>query len=356
MTHIIENISLKAHNTFGINVMARYFSTFSTAEELAALLESTRGHRSTVRIPAPHGNNPPSAPRPPLILGGGSNILFTGNIDGLVLYNQVKGIQVVREDEKYVYVKVGAGENWHGFVQYCLQRNWAGVENLSLIPGSVGAAPMQNIGAYGVEIKEVFYELEARSLDDGKVYTFSLNDCQFGYRDSVFKRKYKGRFIILYVTFRLNKIPRFHTEYGAIREELDNMGIGQLSIQAISRAVINIRSSKLPDPAVIGNAGSFFKNPTIPNQQFAALQTKFPGIVGYPSPGGTTKLAAGWLIEQCGWKGFRRGDAGCHARQALVLVNYGNATGKEIYDLSEEIAQSVQNTFGVMLEREVNIF
>jgi UDP-N-acetylmuramate dehydrogenase len=338
MTHITENIPLKAYNTFGINVMARYFSTFSNAEELAALLESVPGRATS-----------------PLILGGGSNILFTGNIDGLVLHNQVKGIGVVREDEKYVYVKAGAGENWHHFVQYCLQRDWGGVENLSLIPGSVGAAPMQNIGAYGVEIKEVFHELEAKSLDDGKVYTFSLNDCQFGYRDSVFKTKYKGRFIILHVRFRLSKTPKFHTEYGAIREELDNMGVEQLSIQAISRAVINIRSSKLPDPSVIGNAGSFFKNPTIPNEQFTALRAKFPDIVGYPFPG-STKIAAGWLIEQCGWKGFRRGDAGCHARQALVLVNYGNATGKEIYDLSEEILLSVQNKFGVTLEREVNIF
>ncbi|HEY4063864.1 MAG TPA: UDP-N-acetylmuramate dehydrogenase [Puia sp.] len=380
MMQLSENISLKPYNSFGINVMARYFSPFSNLDELAELLELARNRSSSTSLPSdgplsissPTGDFPGG---PPLILGGGSNILFTGNINGLVLHNQVKGIRVVHEDEKYLYVKVGAGENWHGFVQYCLQRNWAGVENLSLIPGNVGAAPMQNIGAYGVEIKEVFYELEAWSLEDGKVYTFSLNDCQFGYRESVFKRKYKGRFILLQVVFRLNKVPTFHVEYGAIREELDNMGIQDLSIRAISRAVINIRSSKLPDPAQIGNAGSFFKNPSIPNAQFAALATQFPGIVGYPSANpetpnatsrtpsattssaaaGFTKLAAGWLIEQCGWKGYRRGDAGCHVRQALVLVNYGNATGKEIYDLSEEILSSVQNKFGVTLEREVNI-
>jgi UDP-N-acetylmuramate dehydrogenase len=355
MTPITENTSLKAYNTFGIDVAARYFSGFSTEDELATLLQFARD-----RVPATH--TPPaihtrSAPgiATPLILGGGSNILFTHNIDGLVLLNQVGGLQLVREDEKYVYVKVGAGENWHSFVQYCLQRNWAGVENLSLIPGSVGAVPMQNIGAYGVEIKEVFYELDAWNLEDGKVYTFTLNDCQFGYRESIFKRKYKGQFIILQVTFRLNKTPKFHTEYGAIREELSKMGIQQLSIQAISKAVIHIRSSKLPDPAVIGNAGSFFKNPTIPDQQFTALANAFPGIIGYPGAAGLTKLAAGWLIEQCGWKGFRRGDAGCHDRQALVLVNYGNATGKEINDLSEEILQSVNAKFGVELEREVNI-
>ena len=382
MTNITENTSLKAYNTFGINATARYFAPFSTTDELAALLEFARAHApASAKTPAsakspasaPSSRTAPPAPASPLILGGGSNILLTGNVDGLVLLNQVKGIDLVREDDRHVYIRAGAGENWHGFVQYCLQRDWAGVENLSLIPGSIGAAPMQNIGAYGVEIKEVFYELEAWSLEDGKVYTFTLNDCQFGYRESIFKGRYKGRFIILAVTLQLNKNPKFHTEYGAIREELDKMGIQQLSIQAISRAVINIRSAKLPDPAAIGNAGSFFKNPTIPDQQFATLKAAFPGIIGYPNTAPTnaspaapgqpptarsgqdTKLAAGWLIEQCGWKGFRRGDAGCHSRQALVLVNYGNATGKEIYDLSEEILHSVQKKFGVTLEREVNI-
>jgi UDP-N-acetylmuramate dehydrogenase len=349
MVKLMENASLKAFNTFGINVTARRFSSFETKEGLEELLSSYPG---AGRL---------------LILGGGSNILFTRNFDGLVLKNEIRGIELIREDEKYVYVRAGAGESWHGFVQYCLQRNWAGVENLSLIPGNVGAAPMQNIGAYGVEIKEVFYELEAWDLQEGKVFAFSLNDCEFGYRESVFKKKYKGRFIILDVTFRLNKIPKFHTGYGAIRQELDKMGIHELNIQAISQAVIHIRSSKLPDPQQIGNAGSFFKNPTVAADRFDALQTAFPGIPGYPpadiragdmtppSGRGGVKLAAGWLIEQCGWKGYRRGDAGCHALQALVLVNYGQASGKEIYDLSEEILQSVQIKFGVTLEREVNI-
>ena len=332
MQPIIENASLKTYNTFGIDVKARWLSSFSSQEELSASLSG----------------------RPLFILGGGSNILFTRDFDGLVLRNEIKGVELVREDEHYVYVRAGAGENWHGFVQHCLHRNWAGVENLSLIPGNVGAAPMQNIGAYGVEIKEVFYELSAYDLAEKKVYTFSLNDCAFGYRESVFKQRYKGRFVILDVTFRLNKFPKFHTEYGAIREELEKMGVKELSIQAISQAVVRIRQSKLPDPAEIGNAGSFFKNPTVSNEKFASLTKAFPGIVGYPVDAGV-KLAAGWLIEQCGWKGYRKGDAGCHARQALVLVNYGHAGGREIYDLSEEILQSVKAKFGVELEREVNI-
>jgi UDP-N-acetylmuramate dehydrogenase len=336
MSDWAEQFSLREYNTFRIEVKARYFARFTSTDQLADLLAQI--------------------PRPPVVLGGGSNILLTGDIDGWVLINGIKGIDLVDEDDRYFYVQVGAGEGWPGFVEYCLGRDWAGVENLSLIPGSVGAAPMQNIGAYGVELKEVFHELEAWDLQDGKVRMFTLNDCHFGYRESVFKGLYKGRFIILSVTFRLNREPVFHTGYGAIREELARMNIRELSIRAISDVVTRIRTAKLPDPAVIGNAGSFFKNPTIPNEQFAALKARFPDIVGYPDPAGRmTKLAAGWLIEQCGWKGYRRGDAGCHATQALVLVNYGHATGREIYDLSEDILRSVQQQFGVTLEREVNI-
>ena len=273
----------------------------------------------------------------------------------MVLKNEIKGIQLIREDENYVYVRAGAGENWHQFVLYCLQRNWAGVENLSLIPGNIGASPMQNIGAYGVELKDVFYELEAFNIKTQKVYTFTLNDCEFGYRESVFKRKYKDRFIILSVTYCLHKKPKFNTSYGAIETELQRMGIQNLDIRAISQAVINIRSSKLPDPAKIGNAGSFFKNPQVTKSRFLQLKHTFPEIIGYENADGFVKLAAGWLIEQCGWKGFRRGDAGCNEKQALVLVNFGHASGKEIYDLSTEILVSVENKFGVMLEREVNV-
>lgn len=334
---ILNNISLLPYNTMGIDVKARSFASFSDADELSQLME-VRG-----------------ATMPTLILGGGSNILFTKDYDGWVLKNEVKGMEVVAEDDHYVYVKAGAGENWHSFVEYCLHRNLAGVENLSLIPGNVGASPMQNIGAYGVEIKDVFQELEAFHLRDKKIQVFSLNDCDFGYRESVFKRRYRDQFVILSVTYRLHKTPQFNTSYGAIEQELEHMQVQQPTIQAISQAVINIRRSKLPDPKEIGNTGSFFKNPSVPAAFFQELQGKFPGIVGYTNADGTVKLAAGWLIEQCGWKGVRRGDAGCHARQALVLVNYGHATGKEIYDLSEDILQSVKTKFGVELEREVNI-
>jgi UDP-N-acetylmuramate dehydrogenase len=346
-----ENQSLKSYNTFGIDVWTRYFAPFGTAEELDELLDWAGGKRIDV-----HPGDIGVQKKRIIVLGGGSNVLFTQDVDGVVLRNEIRGIDLIDEDEDYVYVRAGAGEVWQEFVEYCIGRGWAGVENLSLIPGSVGAAPMQNIGAYGVELKDVFYELEAWHIEERKSYTFSLNDCEFGYRESVFKRRYRDQFVILHVTFRLAKKPVFHTAYGAIKEELERMGVQELSIRAISDAVVAIRRSKLPDPAVIGNAGSFFKNPTIPDEQYDILQAEYPAIVGYHTVGtDTTKLAAGWLIEQCGWKGFRRGDAGVHARQALVLVNYGGATGREIYDLSEEVLQSVREKFGVELEREVNI-
>jgi UDP-N-acetylmuramate dehydrogenase len=333
---IQENISLKPFNTFGIAASARYFASFSNSDELEGLLT-------------------PDSQLPTLVLGGGSNILLTKNFDGLVLKNDIKGITELHEDAEHVYVKTGAGENWHEFVLYCLKRNWAGIENLSLIPGNVGASPMQNIGAYGVELAEAFWNLEAFHLKDKKTVTFTINDCGFGYRESVFKNKYKDQFVILNVTFRLRKKPIFHSSYGAIQQELEKMEVKELSIHSISQAVINIRSSKLPDTKVIGNAGSFFKNPGITKAKYESLKEKFPEIVAYSLVNGNYKLAAGWLIEQCGWKGFREGDAGVHPKQALVLVNYGNAAGKNIYDLSEKILQSVNQKFGVQLEREVNI-
>ncbi len=336
--HLQENISLKPYNTFGIDATARYFATFTSIEDLEALT---------------NGKQPPASNQ--LILGGGSNILLTQNFDGVVLQNKICGIEVVSEDADFVYVKAGAGENWHQFVRYCLAHDFAGAENLSLIPGSVGASPMQNIGAYGVEIKDIFHQLEAWHIKDRTLQIFNLDDCQFGYRESVFKHQYKHAFVITSVTYKLRKVPQFNTSYGAIREELDAMGATELSIALISQAVINIRSSKLPDWKKVGNAGSFFKNPTIPNEQFEPLKKQFPNMVAFPAGAAQTKLAAGWLIEQCGWKGFRRGDAGCYPKQALVLVNYGAATGKEIYNLSEEIVQSVQAKFGVTLEREVNM-
>ena len=339
---IRENFSLKHYNTFGIDATARYFASFKTVDELNELLKFNQ--------PSAIGHQPS-----PLILGGGSNLLFTKNFDGLVLKNELQGIEKIKEDEACVYVKAGAGVNWHQLVVHCISNNYAGMENLSLIPGNTGASPMQNIGAYGVEIKDVFYELEAFHLQEKGIVVFNLNDCEFGYRESVFKRKLKGQFVIMSVTYRLQKKPVFNTSYGAIEQELEAMGIKELSIQAISQAVINIRSSKLPDPAVIGNAGSFFKNPEIAGDSFESLKNNFPEIVGYKLANGHIKLAAGWLIEQCGWKGYRKGDAGCHAKQALVLVNYSNASGGEIYALSEEIIHSVQEKFSVVLEREVNI-
>jgi UDP-N-acetylmuramate dehydrogenase len=339
---IQENFSLKPFNTFGIDVKARFFTAFSNEEELSELLIQNSQFTT-------------------LILGGGSNILFTKDFDGLVLKNEIKGIDLLHEDEAYYYVKAGAGENWHRFVMYCIGRGWAGIENLSLIPGSVGAAPMQNIGAYGVELSDVFLDLEAFHVQDKKIVTFTAADCEFSYRESVFKNKYRHRFVILNITLRLRKHPVFHTSYGTITQELEKIGVKELSIKAISQAVINIRSSKLPDPGTIGNAGSFFKNPMVPAKKFEELKTIFPGITGFKNSDGSVKLAAGWLIEHCGpaegisWKGYRRGDAGVHASQALVLVNYGHASGDEIFRLSEAIYQSVKNKYGVELEREVNI-
>ncbi len=331
-----QNTSLKQYNTFGINVIARFFSAFTNADELAEVLELSGINNR-------------------LILGGGSNLLFTKNVDGLVLKTEIGGIEIVKEDDAFVFVKAGAGVNWHQLVMYSVEQNFGGVENLSLIPGNVGASPIQNIGAYGVETKDVFFELEAYHIVEKRVIKFTNTDCEFGYRESVFIRKLKNQFVILNVTFQLRKHPIFTTSYGAINQELEKMGVTNLSVQTISQAVINIRSSKLPDPKVIGNAGSFFKNPSVSAEKYDELKNKFPAIVGYSNVDGTMKLAAGWLIEQCGWKGYRKGDAGCYEKQALVLVNYANATGKEIYDLSEEILQTVQQKFGVVLEREVNI-
>lgn len=337
---VSKNVSLKEFNSFHIDARAQEFAAFSSLNELQAI------------------NPQPGS----LILGGGSNILLTSDIPKLVLKNDIKGIGKVKEDNEYIYIQAGAGENWHSFVMHCIQNNWAGIENLSLIPGNVGASPMQNIGAYGVEIKDIFHELKAWHISEKCNYTFSAKDCEFGYRESIFKRKYKDQFVILSVTYKLRKTPVYNISYGAIQQELEKMGVTQLSIKAVSDAVIAIRSSKLPDPAQTGNAGSFFKNPTVSAETFQQLKGRYDTIVGYENSDGSVKLAAGWLIEHSGpdaatsWKGYRRGDAGCHEKQALVLVNYGNASGKEIYQLSEDILTSVREKYGVELEREVNVF
>lgn len=336
---IQHDISLKPYNSFGINAIAKDFADFDSVEILQEILED--------KIYLQAKND--------LVLGGGSNLLFTKDFNGFVLKNNIRGIECIAADELYYYIQVGAGEQWHQFVMHCVAHNYAGLENLSLIPGNAGASPMQNIGAYGVEIKDCFYSLKAFHKKDKTIVAFKNADCHFGYRESIFKNKYKDAFVILSVTFRLNKKPVFHTKYGAIEKELEAMNVKDLSIQQISQAVINIRKAKLPDPAFIGNAGSFFKNPVISNEQHENLKAAFPQIVSFPFQD-QFKLAAAWLIEQCGWKGYRKGDAGCHPNQPLVLVNYGQATGTEIFELSEKIIESVKATFQVQLEREVNIY
>ncbi len=334
---ISKNSSLKQFNTFGIDVNSALFTEVSEVDELREIC-SDKQFSNTKK----------------LILGGGSNILFTRNFDGLVIKNNFKGISVERENVEHVFVKAGAGENWHNFVLHCIAGNYAGVENLSLIPGNVGAGPMQNIGAYGVELKDVFHELEAFEIASGELLKFTAADCNFGYRESVFKNKQLEKFVITSVTLRLNKTPKYNTTYGAIEQELEKMGIKELSIAAVSKAVCAIRSSKLPDPKEIGNAGSFFKNPVVPEEVYLKIKHEYPTVVGYPA-GTDVKLAAGWLIEQCGWKGYRKDDFGVHKNQALVLVNYGNAKGEDILFLSQQVMDSVQKKFNVTLEREVNI-
>ena len=332
----LQNTSLKAYNTFGIDVAAEHLISIESTGELVKTLAEINQKEL-------------------LILGGGSNVLFMNDFKGTVLLNKLEGISLVDENEAHVWVKAGGGVNWHEFVLHCIHQNWAGIENLSLIPGSVGAAPMQNIGAYGVEIKNVFHELEAVEISSGKIKTFSNKECQFGYRESVFKRALKGQYLISSVIFKLDKKPTFKTSYGAITNELENMKVTELSIQAISNAVINIRRSKLPDPKVTGNAGSFFKNPVVPISLVENIKKEYPEAAAYPVDNNSMKLAAGWLIDKAGWKGKTYGNYGVHPKQALVLVNYGGATGQNIYDLSTEILTDIKSKFGVELEREVNI-
>ena len=340
MLNIQSHVSLKPYNTFGIDANARYLVDINHADDINTLLQLT----DFIGLPK-------------LILGGGSNVLLCHDFDGLVLKMNIQGIDLVREDDDHVYLSVGAGVNWHELVLYCVRHGYAGMENLALIPGTVGAAPMQNIGAYGVELEQVFDSLTAIHTQTGEQRTFSHADCQFGYRESVFKRELKGQFIITDGTFRLDKQPTFHTRYGAIKETLTDMGVSHddLSIKAISDAVIRIRRSKLPDPDQIGNAGSFFKNPEIPKSQFDALKEQFAELPGYPIGDETVKIPAGWLIEQAGWKGHRSGDAGIHTKQALVLVNYGNATGQDLLTLAKQVQDSVQEKFGIAITPEVNV-
>ncbi len=332
---IQTNKNLKEYNTFGISVKAEMFAVFSSIEELKQILSNRNG-------------------KDLLVLGGGSNLLLTKDFDGLVIKNEIKRFEVIEETVSEVIVESGAGENWHEFVLNCIDKGFGGVENLSLIPGSVGASPMQNIGAYGVEIKDVFESLSAYHIASGEIHYFDKTKCEFGYRESIFKNKVKGEYIILTVTFRLTKNPTINSSYGAINEQLKVMGIQVPTIKELSAAVIAIRQSKLPDPKIIGNAGSFFKNPTVDNVLLEKIQENYPDIPNYSAENGR-KLAAGWLIEKAGWKGRTFDNYGVHKLQALVLVNYGNCTGQEIFDLSSQIIQDVFEKFGVLLEREVNI-
>lgn len=335
---ILSDISLLPFNTFHIEASAKYFAEVVTVEDIAAL-QGEKIFREN----------------PKLILGGGSNMLLTKNFAGLVVKMSLPGVELEREDLHHYYVKVNAGVVWHQFVLYCIEHGYAGVENLSLIPGQVGAAPMQNIGAYGVELKDVCTSVDAINIHTGEQVKFKASDCEFGYRESIFKHKYKDEFIITAVHFRLNKEPRFNVSYGDIRATLDEMKVFDLSIKAVSDAVVQIRSSKLPDPAVLGNAGSFFKNPTVSFEKCKELIEKYPLMPNYPQATGDVKIPAGWLIEQCGWKGKRVGNTGSHAKQALVLVNYGGATGHEIYQLAMDIKDSVNEKFGVEIKPEVNL-
>jgi len=336
---IKSNVSLRAFNTFGIDASAKLFAQAENEDHVRNVLQSDAFKLNEN-----------------LILGGGSNVLFTKDFDGLVLRNNIQGVEVVEESDEHVLVRVGGGVVWHEFVLYCLEKGWNGVENLSLIPGSVGASPMQNIGAYGVEIKEVFHELEAIHLKSAEIHYFNASDCDFGYRESVFKNKHKGEYLISRVTYKLSKSGEFNVSYGAIEKQLETMGVSELSAKAVSEAVISIRQSKLPDPKKIGNSGSFFKNPIVDLSVYNKVKNAYPEAVGYSAGEGKMKLAAGWLIDQAGWKGKTIGSYGVHKNQALVLVNYGGAKGKEIYDLSEEILISIKEKFGVQLEREVNIY
>lgn len=333
---IQKDISLLPYNTFGLEVKAEHFTAVNSLKALKAALKT--------------------GIRPVFLLGGGSNVLLTRTVEGLVIKNEIKGIKLLREYAHKVWLEVGAGEVWHDFVLYAVGRGFGGVENMSLIPGTVGAAPIQNIGAYGVELKDVFVKLRALNLETGEVRTFSRKECRFGYRDSIFKREEKGKWCIVSVVFSLNKPPhRINISYGDISKTLETMGVSQPGIAEVSRAVVAIRSSKLPDPAKIGNCGSFFKNPETEREVLDRILVNYPQAPHYPLADGRVKIPAGWLIEQCGWKGKRVGNTGAYEKQALVLVNYGGATGAEVKKLAEDIIASVWERFGVRLEAEVNI-
>jgi len=333
---ISRNISLKPYNTFGLDYKADCLVTIESETEAASFFrDKTFCHE------------------PLLIIGEGSNILFTGDFKGTVIFSRIEEIKVEDKHPRYIIVSVGAGVKWDYFVEWCVSNGYGGVENLSLIPGLTGAAPVQNIGAYGMEVKETITKVKTISIANGSVREFSNEECMFGYRDSIFKRYLKNKFLVTKVFFKLSTIPSFKLDYGILKKEV--LKLGEVNLANVRQAVINIRSRNLPDPRIFGNAGSFFKNPVVSMTEANKIIRKYPDIPNYHDDSGGIKLAAGWMIEQCGWKGKRMGDAGIHDRQALVLVNYGNATGRELLALSEKVRQSVQEKFGILLEREVEV-
>jgi UDP-N-acetylmuramate dehydrogenase len=333
---ILRNVSLKKYNTFGLDYIADRLITVQTEKEAISVLKE----RKSLKYPL-------------FIIGGGSNLLFTGNYKGTLLHPEIEGITIEEKHPVYVIVSSGSGVNWDKLVEWSVNNGYGGLENLSLIPGTVGASPVQNIGAYGVEVKDTIEKVRVVSVEDGSIKEFSKSDCRFEYRNSIFKNEIKGKYLIIRVYYRLIINPLLKLDYGSLNDEIKKLG--EVTLKNVRQAVINIRRSKLPDPEIIGNAGSFFKNPVVSSSTAESLKKRYPRIPAYEDPSAVIKLAAGWLIDQCGWKGKRIDDAGVHDKQALVLVNYGKATGKEIYNLSEAIKKSVQEKFGVELEREVEV-
>jgi UDP-N-acetylmuramate dehydrogenase len=336
--HLVENYSLKEHNTFGVEAHCRYFIEIKSTDELKDAIASRQLQENKV-----------------LLLGGGSNILFTQDFDGIILKIAIPGIHVVKEDEKYFWVKSGAGVLWHDLVKSCVEANFGGIENLSLIPGTVGAAPIQNIGAYGSEISQVIEAVEAYNLKTGEKKYFANKDCEFGYRDSIFKNELKGKYILTHIALRLLKEPVINLNYSGLKEKIEEINSGEITIKDVSDAIIQIRNSKLPDPEKIGNAGSFFKNPVISVKHYKRLKSTFEALPGYPVGDEHMKVPAAWLIEKAGWKGKHIGDAAVHKDQALVIVNLGSATGREILELSNRVQESVKSLFDIILEKEVQI-
>ena len=338
MKAVQENASLKNYNTFGIDAKAHYLAHITSADQLKQfILDGTFSGQKV------------------LVLGGGSNVLFTKDFDGWVLVNEIRGKEKIAEDENFFLIQVAGGEDWTNFVDYCVDRNWYGLENLSLIPGKTGAAPVQNIGAYGLEQRELMVSLEAMNLKTGKIAVFKNEDCEFGYRSSIFKTREKGNWFILNVTYQLKKTPAFNLEYGPLKAAFEEESPHTISLKDVSEAVKSIRESKLPNPEITGNAGSFFKNPVVSKQKLESIRSNFPNIPFYELEDGSIKIPAGWLIETCGWKGKSLGNAGVHEKQALVLINKGNSTGTEIFHLAEKIQSDVLKKFEIKLEPEVLI-